>query len=124
MKLNLTTVARIVLGLIFFVFGLNGFLQFMPAPPPMPEKAMAYMGGLMQSGYFFPVLKGTEVLMGLLLLTGRFVPLALVVLSPIVIHITLFHTMLTPFNPVVAILLACQIYLGYSYRDKFRPLFS
>ena len=93
MKEKLPMVARLLLGFIFFVFGLNGFLQFMPMPP-LPEQAGQMMAGLGASGYFFPFLKITEVLCGAMLLGGLFVPLTLVILAPIVINILLFHGIL------------------------------
>jgi putative oxidoreductase len=96
MKSKLPLIARLLLGLIFFVFGLNGFLNFIPVPPNMPERLTTFMGGLMASGYFFPFLKGTEVICGLLLLIGAFVPLALVVLAPIVLNIFLVHAFMAP----------------------------
>src|ERR1700733_9916759 len=92
---KLPLIARLLLGAIFFVFGLNGFFHFLPNPP-MPEKAAAFAMGLMGSGYFFPFLKATETICGLLLLSGAFVPLALVVLAPIIINIFLFHAFLAP----------------------------
>ena len=88
-------IARIILGLIFFVFGLNGFFNFIQ-PPPMGEEAMAYMGALFATGYFFPVLKIFEIVSGALLLSGRLVPLALLFLAPIVLQIFLFHAFLSP----------------------------
>ena len=66
--MNLTQIARIVLGLIFTVFGLNGFFNFMPAPA-FPEPAGAFLGALAGTGYFFPFLKITETACGVLLLT-------------------------------------------------------
>jgi uncharacterized membrane protein YphA (DoxX/SURF4 family) len=118
---KLPTAARILLGLVFFVFGLNGFLQFLPAPP-IPEAAGAFAGALMKTGYFFPMLKGIEVTAGVLLLSGRFVPLALTVLAPIVVNIALFHTFLAP-NPVmIALVLGLEIYLAWAYRDAFAPM--
>src|SRR4051812_19150651 len=91
---------RIILGLIYFVFGSMGLaiiLGFMKMPQsPMPEAAEAYMKGIMATGYFFPLLKVTEVVCGLLLLTGRAAPLALVIIAPVTLHILLFHTFLTP----------------------------
>lgn len=110
--------ARILLGLIFFVFGLNGFLQFMPMPA-MPEAAGAFMGGLAATGYMLPLIKGTEVVAGLLLLSGRFVPLALTLLAPIIVNIAFFHAVLDP-NPVMVVaLLALELYLAWSYREAF-----
>lgn len=116
----LTTIARILLGLIFFVFGLNGFLNFMPMPA-MPEAAGSFMGALGATGYFFPFLKVVEILCGLLLLIGRFVPLALTALAPIVLNIVFFHVFLAPgmgmVPGVLALILGC--YLAYAYRDSF-----
>ena len=88
-------VSRYLLGLIYFVFGLNGFLQFLPMPP-MEGIPAQLMGGFAATGYFFPLLKGTEVLGGLALLTGMYAPLALVILAPITLNIFMFHFFLTP----------------------------
>src|ERR1700681_3476001 len=95
--------ARILLGLIFFVFGLNGFLQFIPQPP-MPEKAGMFMGALAATGYMFPLIKSVEVIAGALLLANRFVPLALALLAPNVVNILLFHAVLAPGGLVIAIM--------------------
>jgi uncharacterized membrane protein YphA (DoxX/SURF4 family) len=125
MKLSskLPTVARIVLGLVFFVFGLNGFLHFLPQPAP-PARALAFLGGLASTGYFFPLLKATEVLGGALLLAG-FVPFALTLLAPIVVNIVAFHAFLAPGNwPVVGIVLASELYLAVVHRSAFAPLFA
>lgn len=118
----LPVAARTLLGLVFFVFGLNGFFHFMPQPP-LPEAALPFVGGLAKAGYFFPLLKGTEVLAGVLLLSGRFVPLALTLLAPIVVNIAAFHLFLAPSLGMVAMLLALEIYLAWAYRDAFAPLF-
>jgi uncharacterized membrane protein YphA (DoxX/SURF4 family) len=125
MKLSsrLPTVARVLLGLVFFVFGLNGFLHFLPQPPP-PTGALAFMGGLASTGYFFPLLKATEVIGGALLLAG-FVPIALTLLAPIIVNIVAFHAFLAPGNwPVVGIVLVSEIYLAIVNRAAFSPLFK
>src|SRR4029077_18529199 len=75
-------VVRILLGLMFLIFGLNGFLNFMPAPKDMPQEIMNVMGALMKAGYM-TVVSGAEVLIALLLLSNCFVPLALTLLAPI-----------------------------------------
>lgn len=111
--------ARVVLGLVFFVFGLNGFLHFIPQPPP-PAAAGAFLGGLAGAGYFFPLLKTTETLAGLALLSNRFVPLALTVLAPIIVNIAFFHVFLAPGPAMVVLLLGLEIFLAWSYRDSFR----
>src|SRR5690242_6619962 len=79
-----TAIARIVLGLGFLVFGLNGFLNFIPTPKDMPQDIMNVMGGLMKAGYM-TVVSGAEVLAAVMLLTNRFVPLALALLAPIIV---------------------------------------
>ncbi len=119
---KLTTAARVLLGLVFFVFGLNGFLNFLPQPPH-PAAAGAFLGGLFASGYFFPLLKGTETLAGALLLSGRFVPLALAVLAPVIVNIVAFHAFLDPSGIVVPlVIVALEVFLAYSYRSVFRPM--
>jgi hypothetical protein len=121
---KLTTAARLLLGAIFTVFGLNGFLHFIPVPPP-EGSALAFMSGLAASGYFFPFLKATEVITGVLLLSGRLVPLALTVLAPIVLNIVLFHALLAPAGMgLTALVLALELYLAWSYRDAFRPMLA
>ena len=117
--------ARILLGLVYFVFGLNFFLHFIPTPPPAGGVADAFLGGLFQSGYFFPMLKVIEVVLGALLLVGIFVPLSLVILMPISINILLFHAFLTPGNSLMGIVIVLvHIYLAWSYRDYYKPLFA
>ena len=121
---KLPTVARILLGGMFVFSGLNGFFQFAPMPP-MPPAAGAFLGALAGSGYFFPVLKGTELLAGLVLLSGRFVPLALTVLAPILINIVLFHAVLAPAGVAIPlVLMAAEIYLAWTNRESFAPLFQ
>jgi putative oxidoreductase len=124
---KLPTITRVLLGLIFFVFGLNGFLNFIPVPPDLPEGLKAFTGGLMASRYFFPFLKGTEVICGLLLLSGAFVPLALVVLAPIIINIFLTHAFLAPSGlPMAVVIGALEIYLAFfasPYKEIVRQLF-
>jgi hypothetical protein len=116
--------ARALLGLVFFVFGLDYFLHFMPAPQgPFPAGAMALGGAMMKSGYLFELIKGTEVLCGALLLGNLFVPLALVVIAPVVVNIVAFHAFLEPAGlPLAFILVALLAYLGWAYREAFRPL--
>ena len=115
---KLATAARLLLGTIFVVFGLNGFLGFIPQPPA-PEAAGAFLGGLAGAGYFFPLLKGTEVLVGLALLANRYVPLALTVLAPISINILLFHVVLAPAPALPLVIIAARLYLAWTHRDAF-----
>lgn len=117
-------VARILLGLPFVVFGLNGFLQFIPMPPPQGAAA-TFMGGLAAAGYFFPLLKATEIAVGLALLSGRFVPLALTVLAPILVNIVAFHAFVVGGGLLMPVALAALgLYLAWSYRDAYRSLLN
>jgi hypothetical protein len=88
-------IARILLGLLFAVFGLNGFLHFIPQQPLPTGLAGQYVGALFVSHYLVVVFL-LELIGGLLLLANRFVPLALVLLGPVVVNILLFHVCLAP----------------------------
>lgn len=122
MNSKLVTAARIALGLVFFVFGWNGFLHFIPAPPPSGTMA-TFAAGLVATGYFFPFLKGTEILAGTLLLSKRYVPLALAVLAPIVLNIVAVHVFLAPSGlPLAVLVLALEIFLAWSYRAVYHPM--
>ena len=120
------TAARVLLGLVFFVCGLDGFLHFIPQPTEMPsEGAMSFAIALMKSGYMFPLIKGTEVTVGALLLANRLVPLALVLLAPVSVNIFAFHAFLAPSGVVLAAaIIAIQIYLAWTYRSAYRPLLA
>ena len=115
--------ARIVLGLVFLVFGLNFFLQFLPMPP-QEGAAESFTTGLFLSGYFFPFLKALEVLIGIALLAGILVPLVLVILMPISINILLFHLFLTDSAALSVIIIGLHLYLAWGYRDYYTPLFT
>ena len=117
-----TAVVRILLGLMLLVFGLNGFLNFIPAPKDMPQEIMTVMGALMKAGYM-TVASGTEVLVAVLLLTNRFVPLALALLAPIIVGILAFHIFMAPATIVPGIIVTLmELYLAWSYRGAFRPM--
>ena len=117
-----TAIIRILLGLMFLVFGLNGFLNFMPQPKDMPQEIIMVMGALMKAGYM-TVVSGAEVLIAVLLLTNRFVPLALALLAPIVVGILTFHIFMAPATIVPGIVVTVmEIYLAWAYRGAFRPM--
>lgn len=120
-KVNIA--AQAVLGLIFFVFGLNGFLNFIPQPAEVPEKAASFVGAMVATGYFLPVLKTVETLSGLLLLIRKFSALALVLLAPIVVQILLFHLFLEPAAGALGmaiLIFVLEAYLGFVvYKDRF-----
>lgn len=114
--------ARVTLGLIFFVFGLNYFVEFLPAPPPPPEQALAFLGGLMAGGYLIPLVKTIEVVAGAALLANRFVPLALTLLAPIIVNIAAFHFLLAPSYAMPIALILLELYLAWTHRAAFLPM--
>lgn len=116
--------ARVVLGLIYVVFGLNGFLHFLPTPPPPAGAAGAFLGGLFGAGYFFPLLKATEVLGGLALVSNRLVPLGLVVLAPITVQIAAYHVFLGGNAGMSIVMVLLHIGLAWAYRDAYRGVFA
>ena len=117
-------IVRILLGLMFLVFGLNGFLNFMPPPKDMPQEIMNVMGALTKAGYM-TVVSGAEVLIALMLLTNRFVPLALAMLFPIVVGILTFHIAMAraTIGPGIVVLMM-ELYLVWVYRSAFRPMLA
>jgi len=90
----LTHISRFLLGVIFLVFGLNGFLHFIPMPPPSGF-AGEFLGAMFVSKYLL-VVSGLQVISGALLLINRYVPLALTILGPIIVNILLFHSLMNP----------------------------
>lgn len=119
-------VARLILGLIFFMAGIVGLLQLAPPPPDMPEKLKIFMDGIMATTYFFPLLKTTETVCGLLLLTGFAPALALIILAPIMINILCVHAFLTPGLQNLALplfMLAMQLLAASAYWPVYQPLF-
>jgi uncharacterized membrane protein YphA (DoxX/SURF4 family) len=122
---HVPTAGRVLLGIIFFVTGLNGFLNFLPQPSTMPEGASAFAEALMKTGYLFPLLMGTQLIGGVLLLSNRFVPLALALLAPIVVNIVAFHVFLAPSGiPLAVVVLALEVYLAWAYRTAYRPMLA
>ena len=120
-----TIVTRVLIGLLFTTTGLNGFLMFMPAPDPstMAPAGVAFSAALYATGYMLQLASGVQLLAGLLLISGRYVPLALALLAPMVVNIFLFHVFLEPANIELAIIVVvAEIGLAWAYRDKFRPI--
>jgi hypothetical protein len=118
-------VVRTLVGLGFTITGLDGFLHFIPmeSPPPMPEAATEFGGLLMNSGYIL-VVKALELVGGLLLLTGRLVPLGIVLLMPVAVNILLFEVFLAKQVGPGAVLVVLLTFLVYGYRRYFAPLFT
>ena len=119
-------IARYLLGLPLLVFGLNAFLNFIPQPEtPIPERAAAFAGALVASGYMMPLIGLTLLGVGLLLVVNRFVPLALVLLAPFLVNSLAFHVFLEPAGLVPAgVFAALELYLAWAYRAAYRPLLT
>ncbi|MBI2712472.1 MAG: DoxX family protein [Bdellovibrio sp.] len=113
---KITLIARLLLGLIFFGAGISFF--FMGTPPPMEGPIGEFFKGMVATHYFLYLLKGTETICGLLLLSGFFVPLALVVLAPIILNIFLVHSFIMPQGVPLAIVLGIlEIYLAFFSKE-------
>jgi len=120
-------IARILLGLIFLVFGLNFFLHFsfIPQSPPPAGKAGAFESGLFGSGYFFQYMKVIEILCGLFILINRFTALFVLIVFPISLNIFLFHSILAPSGiPIGATILVLNLFLAYAYRKYYSSIFT
>jgi len=120
-----TIVTRVLIGLLYTTIGLNGFLNFMPAPDPstMAPAGVAFSAALYATGYMLQLASGVQVVAGLLLISGRYVPLALALLAPMVVNIFLFHVFLEPAGTAIGFFaVAAEIGLAWAYRDKFRPM--
>jgi putative oxidoreductase len=116
-----STIARYLLGLIFLVFGLNGFLHFIPMPPP-GGIAGQFLGALFVSHYLVPIFL-LQVVPAILLLINRFVPLALTLLAPIIVNIVLFHALMAPEGlPMAVVVTVLWIVAAYGVRTAFAGL--
>ena len=117
-------VARVLLGLIFLVFGLNGFFHFIPQPAMPPGDAATFIKVLATSGYVVPVF-ALQIIGGVLLLVGRYVPLGITVLGPLVFNIFLFHALLEPSGrPLAGFVALLWLLLLWFYRAYFAGLFT
>jgi len=114
-----SVIARYLAGAIFLVMGLNGFLHFIPLPPP-EGIAGQFMGALYVSHYLW-VIFAFQVIGGLLLLVNRYVPLALAVLAPVIVNILTFHVLMAPSGLPMALFVAA---LWVAIFVEVRPAFS
>ena len=116
-------IARYLLGLGFVVFGLNAFFQFMP-PPELPGPGAEFMGLMFESGYFNFVAV-IKIVGGLLLLLGRFVPLGLTLLGPVLVNILLFHIAFDPAGIVMGLVFTVLWFaVLWQYNTSFRTVLS
>ena len=117
----IATIARYLLGFMFTLFGLNGFLHFLPMGPP-PPLAAQFFGAMVQSHYM-AVVFALQLICGLLLLANRYVPLALTILGPIIFNIILFHVFMEPSGlPLAAVVTVLWAVLAYRARSVFAVL--
>ena len=117
-----TLIARSLLGLIFAVFGLNIFLHFIPTPPPPEGPARDFMTALFVSNYFY-VVGALQVVGGVLLLLGRWVPLGLTLLGPVIVNILCFHVLMAPAGlPMAIVVSLLALFLLWRYREHFADL--
>ena len=117
-----TIIARVLLGLVFVIFGSNAFLHFLPMPPLPQGVAGEYLHAFFSSGYVY-FIGGFQVIGGLLLLIGRFVPLGLTILGAIIVNIWLFHILMAPEGlPTAIVVTILELFLVWRYRDAFRGI--
>jgi putative oxidoreductase len=118
-------ISRILLGLVFVVFGANGFLHFMGPMPQLEGDAGAFLGALANSGYIY-VIAGLQLVGGLCLLIGsRLVPLGLILLGPVIVNIVLYHIFLYREGMSIAIVISIlALFLLWVYRYKFPAIFQ
>jgi len=120
----LTLIARLLLGLMFLVFGLNAFLNFLNLGPMPTGLAGQFMGALYGSHYIW-VVAALQVIGGVLLLVGRYVPLALVLLGPVIVNIVLYHLFLSIAGVPLAIVAMILWFIVFSaYRQYFAGIFA
>lgn len=124
---KVSTVSRYLLGLAFFMSGVVGLFNLVPPPADLPPALMEFMKGIMAAKYFFPLLKGTEMICGLLLLLGIAPALMLIILAPITVNIIGVHAFLTPgFGNLIVplVILALLILSAVNYWPVYKPLFG
>jgi putative oxidoreductase len=115
----LTIIVRVFLGLIFLFFGSNGLLHFLPMPPLPQGVAGEYLHSFFASGYVY-VISVFQLIAGLLLLIGKFVPLGLTILGAIIVNIWAFHLLMAPEGlPPAVVVTVFELFLVWSYRDRF-----
>jgi len=118
----IATIARIILGCVFVIFGLNIFLQFLHMPPPPSGPAGDFVKALFVSHYLY-VVGALQVVGGVLCLAGRFVPLGLTLLGPVIVNILLFHILLNPAGlPMAIVVSVLALIVLWHHRAAFAGL--
>ena len=125
-----TKSSQILLGLILLVAGgLNGFFHFLPEQASTLNtqciECQSFIEGLLSTGYMLYLVKMTELIVGVMLILGMFVPLALVLIAPVVLNIAMYHLFLDPSGlPIALIITVLYAWLAYQNLETFRPLFK
>ena len=116
-------IARLLLGLIFFVFGLNGFLNFIPAPPP--TGLAGQFAGILFTSHLYIVIFAVQTIGGLLLLVNRFVPLALIMLGPVIVNIFFFHLFMARSGlPLAIVVVALWVIVAMRNKQHLAGIFT
>ena len=116
-------ISQYLLGLIFLVFGLNGFFHFIPLPPPKGALA-AQFGGAIFASHYFVVIFGIQVLGAVLLLLNRYVVLALILLGPVIVNIFFFHALMAQEGlPMAIVVVILWTILAVRHKQHLAPLF-
>jgi len=116
-----STIARYLLGIIFLVFGLNGFLHFIPMPLPPGVAGQFFMA--LGVSHYFAVVFLLQLVAAVLLLAGRYVPLALAVIAPVVVNILCYHVFMAPSGlPMAVILVVLWLFATFNVRSAFAGL--
>ena len=119
-----TIISRVLLGLIFVTFGLNMFLNFIPMPPPPEGPARQFMTALFMSHYLY-VVGALQVVGGLILLSGRWMPLGLTLLGPVIVNIVCFHVLMAPAGlPMAIVVSLLALFLLWRCREHFAGLMN
>ncbi|MBK8594329.1 MAG: DoxX family protein [Holophagales bacterium] len=117
-----TIILRSLMGLLFLFASLTFFFELITPPPPTGPMKL-FSDGLAASIYLLPTVKVIELLCGVAFLTGRFVPLATVLIAPIIVNIVLLHAFLDPKGlPVALFLVIANSFVAYANRDSYKPL--
>jgi len=120
----LILVARILLGLVFLLFGVIGLFHLVPNPP-MPEGLMKQFVEVLETSHYTLVVSAIEVATAVLFLINRFVPLALTLIGPVIVNIVLFHALVAPSNFLPGVLVTvCWFIVFYGHRSAFSGIFA
>lgn len=115
-------IVRTLMGLLF-LFGSITYLFHLMPPPELTGTVKAFMEGMMATGYMMELIKVTELVCGVAFVTGYFVPLACVVIAPVIVNIFMFHTFVEPSGfPIALSLVLANAFLGYVHWEKFKPM--